>query len=170
LFIDYEEDPDYVLTQKGLDILYTDICEEQFESNLNDHGFMWSMNEKDGIIDIWRAVDYGFQNKKDTYENIMEYEGVGHYWSWEKGGAYAHGGHGSGEIYILCAKVKAEHVDWEKTIFKNAYALKDEMEIELNQDAKVLLYDVRIDEKYDWKKKKRYPEKSINIEPMIVPA
>lgn len=166
----YDElDYEYCLTKRGERELFSDFAKDQFESDLDTHDFLYSLEkDENGLIFIWRAIDFSEGSKNDVYENILEYGKVGIYWSWEERGAEPHGSIG-GETYILCAKVKPEYVNWTNTIYKNAYRLKDEMEIELQKDTKVLLYDIILDKKWNMSKF-RFEEKSLDIKPMIIPV
>lgn len=80
---------------------------------------------------------------KDEFENAIEHRGVGMYWSWAEEGAVPHSG-GYGNTFILYGKIRPEFVEWETTIYKNAWEyMNDEKEIEVKQGISVLIYKIR---------------------------
>lgn len=95
-----------------------------------------------GTIPIWRAITFGKGDKKDVYERIIEYKGIGEFWAWEEDKAEAHWGEWSDDYqeFIIHGYVKIENVNWENTIIKNVYYLKEEEEIEVIKGADILIY------------------------------
>jgi hypothetical protein len=135
-----------------LDIL-TDVGKEEykkyelefFNERLDMCGFLnWSYDpeDEDGLIDIWRAVSFRKGSFSDQYENIINYGGVGIYWSWEEDGAEPHGDSWSKDTYILHAKARPESVNWVNTLYKNGSTLNEEREIEMNDGAVVKIIDI----------------------------
>jgi hypothetical protein len=140
----YSEELDDILTQKGLDILDNNIMDICFEDDLNEYDVEWILKQNqddDRLIDIWRAVSYDKDDKLDVYQSAKRHSGVGLYWSYEESAAEPHGG-SYDNTFVLHGKVKPEYVNWSNTIHKSAWNLKEEKEVELNEDAEVLIYKI----------------------------
>jgi len=113
---------------------FSDYMYREFESNLETHDFYDNMvvNER-GLIRIWRAISITKDGEIDEFTKITKkYDGVGIFWTWDKDYAYPYSGSVFGGTYILSALIKPEDINWEMTIYKNSYDLKDEREIEVN--------------------------------------
>ena len=144
---------------------------EFFNERLDMCGFLnWTYDpeDEDGLIDIWRAVSFRQGKFDDTYENIINYGGVGIYWSWEEDGAEPHGDSWSKDTYILHAKARPDDVNWVNTIYKNGSTLNEEREIEMNESAYVKIIDISRFKK-DRNNKKPIIQKVFKI-PYIVPV
>ena len=107
---------------------------------------MWStvedsIGENDGLISVWRAITYTKGEYDDIYDEITKehHGGVGQYWSWEENAAEAHWGDSGGKLFVLHGQVRPEDVNWEQSVLKNVYDLREEQELELNDNAKVKL-------------------------------
>jgi hypothetical protein len=122
------------LSSDGL-VLYDNFIIDRFYECLDEFDFMWyiknNQNDK-GLVRIWRAMTISKGKFKDEFENMISYGGVGYYWSWAEEGAIAHGGF-QGNTYIISGWVRPENINWVETIYKNAWSLRDEMEIEVGQ-------------------------------------
>lgn len=131
------------LTNEGEEAINL-IYDESFDDRLDEYDAKWNMekNQDDnGLILIYRAISFHKGNSKDEFENIVNHGGVGIFWSWSEDGAEPHGG-GMGKTLILYGKVKPEYVNWESTIFKSAWNLNEEKEVELNGYDNVLIYAI----------------------------
>jgi len=121
------------LTEDGLEQL-KNYKKELFEENLDNEGFYnWvydNSQDDDGLITIYRAIEFNKGKFLDPYENIMSHNGIGVFWTWDADSAESHWGRG-GELFILCAKTRPEDVNWIQTIYKNGYDLNIEHEIEM---------------------------------------
>lgn len=104
------------LTDDGV-IGYNNFKRTKFDMKVEDFKNEIEVDDN-GLINIYRAMTFNKEKDKDIYENILKYNRVGIYWSWNEHSAEAHGG-GIGETYILYDKVKPENVNWENTIYKN---------------------------------------------------
>jgi len=131
------------LTIKGEEKYYDEILKKCFDYELEEYDICNSLETDEyGLIDIWRAICFDKKREhKDLYETIMRYGGVGVYWSYDEGAAEPHGG-SYNNTYILHGKVKPEYVNWVGTLYKSAYNLKNEREIELKEDAEVLIHKI----------------------------
>lgn len=72
------------------------------------------------------------------------YNGVGIYWSYDFDGAQAHCGH-QGNVnreFILDGWVYTDAINWESTIYKSIYQLRNEKEIELNENAPIQINSI----------------------------
>lgn len=128
---DFAEDQVSYLCQDMLDAVNTSI---------ND--------SEDGLIEVWRAIDVGDGSYDDAYQNIVEgYGGLGIYWAWNQDAAEAHWGV-DGKPFVLHGMLRPQDVDWKQTVYKNAYSLRDECEIETNKDAYVQIVGYEVDGKY----------------------
>ena len=160
---DIDDLSDY-LTDKGQEKLDS-YFKRQYEANLETHDPYYNIEDEAGLIKIWRVVNYEKGNSNDQFEEMIKYQGVGVYWSWDEGAAYPHGGSNIGkDTFTLHGLVRPQDVFWENTIWKNASNLRDEQEIEVNEKAPILIYGLSA---YTSGKK----EKLLEIKPpLIVPA
>lgn len=128
--------------EKALDSVYS----EYFDEVVDELGGKWQMiknQDENGLIHIYRAITLYKNGWNDEFERIIKkYNGVGVYWSWCEDGAEPHSGGVSDKTFTIYGKVKPEYVDWESTIYKSAYDLKDEKEVEVKYDAEVLIYGI----------------------------
>lgn len=101
--------------------------------------------DEDGLIKVYRAVVYNnssdrFKTKpdgsqylpkhRDIYNAIMKtYKGTGTYWTWDSSRPEAYSAPSSGSYFVLHGRIRPEDVDWEETIYKSMYHLKEEREI-----------------------------------------
>lgn len=106
-----------------------------FKDNINEFGFIDKVLSQNGKIYIERAITI------NSVEDMLNYEGdgVGTSWSWEKGGAEAYFGNGNIQI-ILKGYVNLEDINWESTVFLNAYPLNGQKEIRVEVDSPIELF------------------------------
>ena len=139
-------DVESYLTTKGK-LKFREYMREIMDTCLLDYNFMESMSydkENDGLIDIWRAIILN-DGSDDLYSDITGYYGgLGHYWSWKESGAYPHSADAVNisRPYIIHAKICPEDINWEQTIYKNAWYLRAEMEIEVDPNSPILIKSV----------------------------
>jgi hypothetical protein len=120
------------------------VQKEVFDYKLDENDVAWiiqNKRNKDGLIPIYRAVSYDKGDLVDTYTKLKEYNGVGIYWSYDESGAEPHGGSGR-NCYVLYGLVKPEYINWESTIYKSAWHLSDEKEIEIESEIPVMIYKI----------------------------
>ena len=163
-------EPKEFLTAKGLE-LYDDIVKSEFKNLIED--FLERFEDESpssGLINVYRAVSLGkdaLDSDGGGYEDIYDlitkgYSGVGYYWSWKKGGETPYRGEWNHkDVFSIYGKVSPHDIDWTATLYKNAYGLRDEREIELKNKVNVQVYAFQL-----WE-----PKKLIELEnPVIVPA
>lgn len=140
-------DVETYLTTKGK-LKFREYMKEIMDLNILDHDFMDNMSydkEGDGLIDIWRALVFTTGPDNDLYRVITDaYDGIGYYWAWTESCAYPHGASAvrNDEGYIIHAKIRPEDISWEQTIFKNAWYLREEQEIETDIKSPILIKSV----------------------------
>lgn len=158
----WSEDLHEYLSDKGIELADKLLRNEVFDEflDMNDiKYYLENSTDEYGLVDIYRAISYhktydGDIIKADEYENAIKYGGVGIYWTWDLGSAEPHSSGNYSNSYILHAKVKPEDINYPNTIYKAVYNLRDEQEVELNEDAKVLVY--AISNYHDTKKIKNF--------------
>lgn len=163
LLYDMEGNPAMYLSEEGEDKM-DEALDEYFSDALNELNVKRTLeNYQDeyGLIPIYRAITYYKSEFGDEFENAIHHGGVGLFWSWEESGAYPFGGGNKGDTYILHGKVKPENVNWIQTIFKSAWELRHEKEIEIKKRAEILIYGIS---------KWGDDDKFTNIKPIVVPA
>jgi len=140
------DDLENCVSEEGANIMDSD---EFYEPILSDRLNHMNVDDKlaenitkNGVIPIWRAITYTKANHVDTYEYAVKYKGTGVFWSYDRGGAVAHWGDKEGEVLVLHAYVSPENIDWAKTIYKSAWHLNEEQEIQLKSDTEVLVYRI----------------------------
>lgn len=135
------------LTDKGKEA-WSQYFIESFNESIQD--MLWtikhSMDKNDGLIDVWRSIQFNKGDYDDVYDAIIKghHGGVGVYWSWEENAADAHWGSGGTEI-TLHGQVRPEDIEWEETLRKNVYDLKDEKELEIGQNAAIKLVGMAVE-------------------------
>lgn len=154
------------LTDEGIKIFENKVKRELYEDRLESSGFYDGiLQDDDGLILIWRSVVFSKGNRQDSYQNILDYRGLGEFWSWDIEGAEAHWGQEvNGLELIIHAKVKPENVDWGETLYKNSYYLNYEMEINIKNKSNVLVYML------SKPGSDNILDKKINIDDIIVPV
>jgi hypothetical protein len=139
--IDFEEED--ILTDKGIKVYVDYKYNEHFEFLLNESDISTAEFIDDyGLLTLYRAITFGKSNAKDIYENIISYGKIGIFWSYIEDVAEAHNGSGEGDTWILEAKVRPECVNYVNTIYKSAYSLREECEIELLEDSEILITNI----------------------------
>lgn len=137
-----------ILTEKGAE-MYNNAKKSEFKGIVNGN-FEDVINDCDDLLNVYRAINYHFEptiekEAKDLFEQITkEYGGVGSYWSWEEGAEHPHNGYNpNGEEFSLYGRVSLDDIDWVATIGKNAWNLKEEKEIQINNTASVEIYGIK---------------------------
>lgn len=142
---DYEDGEEY-LSDKGKQVYKSkDFNKSIFENQFDEYGAYDKILDNltdNGVIKIWRSISFGKGDKVDVYTNASNYKGVGVYWSWDEDKAEAYWGERDGDEYILHGLVRPDDINWQNTIYKSAYHLKNECEIELEESGAVLIYRV----------------------------
>lgn len=148
LYYEYIDILEENLTKKGEKIYYDKILQKCFDYELEEYDICNSIKlDEDGLINVWRAISYDpddHKKDKDLYELIMDYGGVGVYWSYDEKEAESHCGSYCENTYLLHGKVKPEYVNWVGTLYKSAYNLKQEREIELKEGTEILIYKITL--------------------------
>lgn len=93
---------------------------------------------------VWRAVSLNM----DAEHPLSINDGVGLYWSYDEGGAEAHGASEYGGSFVnvvLEAYVPLRNINWEQTIYKTLYGLRYEREIEVIDNRKIYLKRIIIE-------------------------
>jgi hypothetical protein len=178
---EYSNDISNILNKKGqeqFEKYERDRLYDHFQDEVSDFTYSLDSIENgtefgDDLISVWRVISYnkapwtGENQTPDEYQEIIKRGNVGEYWSWDESAAEPHWGNGGGIDLVLHGLVKPENVNWVQTLYKNAYHLKEEREIEIIPGKEILLYDVTTYSNYSSKNK---PQGSLGIEPMIVKA
>lgn len=127
-FIDWMKEKDY--------INYETLFSTEYYDNVN---YILNHEVEDDKITIYRAMTIKLDGEEHKIDNREQ--GVGIYWSYEEGGAEAHGGDWNTDrhLIVLKAKIHINNVDWERTFYKSVYSLSDEREIETKDDITVEL-------------------------------
>lgn len=141
------------LTQDGYAAL-ENISLEYFKDRLSDHDFPNSIEVNDrGLILIYRALQvpklvgsYSNNHINDYYTKLHKnYDtNVGAYWAWNIAGADTYNAaYSPGDEHIVVyGLVDPKNINWEVSIMKNAYSLNNEMELELDYNAPVEIYQI----------------------------
>lgn len=152
------------LTPEGIDVLEKDILPRAYEEERKTdiEGQLQDNQDEHGLINIWRAIEYHRNDKyKDEFEFATDYKGVGIYWTYNEENAQPYWNQGDGKLFILHGKVKPEDINYEETVFKSVYDLKDEEEVVIKSGEYVLIYKIT-----DYKS-----GKEVNLEkPIVVPV
>ena len=130
---------DLYLSNEGRKVLEDEIIPYMFDKYQDEYNCQYILEQNmtdDGLVPLYRAINYDKGDKKDTYENIINHSNVGIFWSFEHDGAIPHGG-GIGKTMILTALIKPEYINWEHTIYKSAWDLREEKEVEVNEDVDI---------------------------------
>ena len=129
---------------------------DNFNQLLEDFIGMYQINDR-GLLYVERAIeipmitDKTFKTysgvKNDLYNFLQDNYGnhIGQYWSWYRGKVQSSGGYYSKTNNILiCGYVAPESVDWEETIAKQAYGLRDEKEIFINYNEPIEITNIKV--------------------------
>ena len=158
--IEFEEDDsnftEEIVEQLNIQDLLTDSGKKIFENfrrlyfeNLIDEtGLIDALGKlnSEGLLPIYRAIIYVTGNNQ--YKNMLDYQGVSIYWTYNENNAEAHCGYGAGETVIYHAAIKLEDIDWPQTLMRSAWNCRDEKEIMLTKKAMIKIYGFEIDNKY----------------------
>lgn len=133
-----------------------DIKRDVFIGKLDDYGFPYNITLNDrGLIYIEREIiipKYNspvFKNGNDFYLYLKKtYGGIGEYWTWDEDSSESYNGStygGQTTTITLKGWVSPNDVNWEGTVYKNAYNLNCEKEIYIpSSDTRVELFAVEI--------------------------
>lgn len=150
----------YQLNDYGQKI-YNEFIEKDMSDKLYDNNFEdFKFNDRN-LLYIERDIEipealaksfYTYNNKhNDLYAYLIkEYENhIGQCWSWFKGGVQNSSGYYNTKRTILKLKgyVDPINVDWENTIYLNAYSLRDEKEIYVKYNSPIEIVEIIVNGK-----------------------
>jgi hypothetical protein len=141
----YYDLPEYTNSDnEELKKINREIFREVFDNRLDENDVSYIIQENlktNGLLPIYRAVS--FNNDGDIYSELKkEYQGVGIYWSYDLRGAEPHGGWGKNNTFVLHGMINPEYINWVNTIFKSAWSLNEEKEIEVRENVPILIYKI----------------------------
>ena len=137
--------------------LYQTLLEESFYDKIYEYDMVNNMTINDrGLIYIERNITIpNFNSPKFNYNgnnNFYKYlkksfYDLGNCFSWEEGRGESYNGFGFGENGVSEIKLKCwvdpKDINWEATVYRNCYSLRDEKEIYIDKSgAKVEVFDV----------------------------
>ena len=177
ILIDYiEEKPENISKQykcpeeiikiiKGDDDWYYHV--EEYIENVNDFSSYFLNSVKDDLYNLHDLVyldslENAIYDSKDPYrlkiyraitlpqnlEKLDNYSGVGVYWTYDKEKAEAYWSEHDRE-FILEGLVYSNGINWDETVYKSIYAMGEEKEILLYDDASVMLTSVYMESIYN---------------------
>ncbi len=148
---------------------YQKTIKENFADNILEYDMEGSLTYNDrGLIYMERNIQipnfnspefsenyYDREDDKDYYTYLVnvygqgKFGGIGNCFSWEDGGGEAYCACGFGadstEIKLKCW-IDPKDINWDETVYRNCYSLKDEKEIYVNSDnAKIEVFDVVVE-------------------------
>jgi len=97
--------------------------------------------DENGLIPIYRAVSYSKGGFVDAYTKFKNFNGVGLFWSYKEEGAEPHSGSRE-DCYVLYGKIKPENINWDATVYKSAWNLNYEKEVEVEGGSPILIYKI----------------------------
>lgn len=106
----------------------------EFENNMEEYDALYSIKRSlndEGLVTIYRAITLDKGNEIDVYTNMVNYGGIGVFWSFSEDGAYPHCGGSCSDSVVIKGQVKPNHISWTDTIYKSGYHLRDEREVEV---------------------------------------
>ena len=106
------------------------------------------MDKVDSIVKSTAAFDERIKNN----EFIKAYNGVGECWTWKEGHGSPYCGDNNGITVTLQGWVDPSDVDWEETVYRNAYSLNEEMELYI-PNATVEVFSISVGEEDEEKRK-----------------
>lgn len=115
-----------------------EIAAQDMENRLRDWQYKYEAHLQ-FPLKLYRAVTLSDRNALNT-------EGIGIYWTDSESHAQAHWGHGhGGHVYVICAEITEDAIDWPNTIIANMHPSlgEDEQEIRLHPGARVRLVGFR---------------------------
>lgn len=143
-----------VISKEGWPLFMKQL-DETFDNLISDMDYAVSDaydNDESGLIDCWRTVKYTKGDEDDIYSDITKnFGGVGVYWTWDRDKAEAYWAGSAGHSITLIGKVSTNDVDWEETMYKSAYNLREEREIRIKDQGAVMVtgfHDDVIDKEY----------------------
>lgn len=139
--------------------LFEKIVNEEFIEGFEENGILDSMTVNDrGLIYMERTItipnfnspNFNYQGNNNYYNFLKKlYSDLGNCFTWAEGygEAYCGRNYGKGgynDITLKCW-VDPKDVNWEETVYRNCYSLKDEREIYIDRSgAKVEVFDVKL--------------------------
>lgn len=144
---------DYYLTSFGNEAYEKEVkgifldksFDNDFEGGLqiNDRGLIYM--ERNITIPNFNSPNFKFCNYRDYYKYLNDmFTNIGNSFSWDEGRGESYCGNyfgeGTTEIKLKCW-VDPKDVNWETTVYRNCYSLRDEMEIYIDRSgAKVEVF------------------------------
>ena len=130
------------------DSFYDNIYEYDMENNMiiNDRGLIYI--ERNITIPKFNSPKFNYDGNKNFYNYLKKsFYDLGNCFSWEEGRGESYNGMGFGENGVSEIKLKCwvdpKDVNWEATVYRNCYSLRDEKEIYIDKSgAKVEVFDV----------------------------
>lgn len=185
-FLSEKIDLNYV---EGLEEYLTYIGQTKYEENLkgifldkiydydiedgltiNDRGLIYI--ERNIRIPYFNSPNFNRNGKKNYYDYLNNsYSDLGNCFSWAEGKGEAYcgsdfGATGSSEIKLKCW-VDPKDVDWNVTVYRNCYSLREEQEIYIDKaGAKVEVFDIVLE--YGVVNGQRVSGKSLMKTPIII--
>ena len=144
----YETIDDYIvntdtfktyLLEKLKDDLF-DLCDQDYYYELETAIYN---SEDPKRLRVFRSISL-----PENVTELDKYKGVGVYWTYEFDKAEAYNSRYERE-YILDGWVYADAIDWEQTIYRSLYNLKEEREIKLYDGSSIQLVEVFMETSYD---------------------
>jgi hypothetical protein len=117
-----------------------DIFYEKLQEN-NVLDILIDEQDENGLIPIYRAVSYSKGGFVDAYTQFKNFNGVGLFWSYKEEGAEPHSGSRE-DCYVLYGKIKPENINWDATVYKSAWNLNYEKEVEVEGGSPILIYKI----------------------------
>lgn len=147
---DYLTNSGYIELQSRLKDTFIDKFEEygMLDSMIvNDRGLIYV--ERNIKIPKFDSPNFNYYTKDKNYYNYLKkmYYDLGNCFSWGEGYGEAYcgnsfGAEGSSEIKLKCW-VDPKDVNWQKTVYRNCYSLREEREVYIDASgAKIEIFDV----------------------------
>ncbi len=130
---------------------------EKFQDALYDNAFdhnNFRTNDRnllfiERFIEIPKSLDKTFNTYNKKHNDLFLYltneygNNIGQYWSWFEGGVQCGSPYYSKtDKIILRGYVDPKNVDWEETIYRNAYSCKEEREIYLPYNTPIEIFEI----------------------------
>lgn len=140
----YYDLPEYTNSNnEELKNINLEIFRKIFENRLDENDALYIIKNNlndNGLLPVYRAVT--FNSDGDVYSELKkDYQGIGIYWSYDLRGAEPHGG-SLNHTFVMHGMIKPEYINWVNTIFKSAWSLNEEKEIEIKENVPILIYKI----------------------------
>ena len=141
------------ITNFGFD-LFERFKNDNLMYRLGEFGFPDFLQiDKRGLIFVERSITiHSFDERIKNNEFIKAYKGVGECWTWKEGHGSPYCGDNNGITVTLQGWVDPSDVDWEETVYRNAYSLNEEMELYI-PNATVEVFSISVGEEDEEKRK-----------------